>query len=91
MREHKALVRRQRASYRLVINKNSTRHLMLSSLKIKNFKSIVDLTLDLGRFNMLIGENGCGKTNILEALGMATSDELTNEDLFQRGLRVALQ
>jgi predicted ATPase len=65
---------------------------MLSSLTIRNFKSIVDLTLELGRFNMFIGENGCGKTNILEGLGMAAAAEgrrLGTEDLFMRGLRVA--
>lgn len=65
---------------------------MLSSLTIKNFKSIVDLTLELGRFNVFIGENGCGKTNILEALGMAagaSNQRLGIEDLTQQGLRVA--
>ena len=65
---------------------------MLASLTVRNFKSIVDLTLELGRFNVFIGENGCGKTNILEALAMAAgaaSDRLGNEDLFLRGVRVA--
>src|SRR5688572_23919843 len=65
---------------------------MLSSFTVKNFKSIVELTLELGRFNVFIGENGCGKTNILEALAMAAgaeSERLTNEDLFLRGMRVA--
>lgn len=65
---------------------------MLASLTVRNFKSIVDLTLELGRFNVFIGENGCGKTNILEALAMAAgvaSNRLGNEDLFLRGVRVA--
>lgn len=65
---------------------------MLASLTVRNFKSIVDLTLELGRFNVFIGENGCGKTNILEALAMAAgaaADRLGNEDLFLRGVRVA--
>lgn len=65
---------------------------MLSSLTIKNFKSIVDLRLELGRFNVLIGENGCGKSNILEALAMAAgaaAGRLENEDLFLRGMRIA--
>lgn len=65
---------------------------MLSSFTIKNFKSIVDLTLELGRFNVFIGENGGGKTNILEALAMAAglvSNRLANEDLIARGVRVA--
>ena len=41
---------------------------MISKIQIVNFKSIVDLTLELGRLNVFIGENGCGKTNILEAI-----------------------
>jgi energy-coupling factor transporter ATP-binding protein EcfA2 len=65
---------------------------MLTSLAVRNFKSIVDLTLELGRFNLLIGENGCGKTNILEALAMAAGAQagrLGNEELFLRGVRIA--
>lgn len=41
---------------------------MIAQISIKDYKSIVDLKLKLGRFNVLIGENGCGKSNILEAL-----------------------
>jgi predicted ATPase len=65
---------------------------MLTSITIKNYKSIVDLTLELGRFNLFIGENGGGKSNILEALAMiagAESNRLNNEDLIVRGVRVA--
>jgi predicted ATPase len=65
---------------------------MLTSITIKNYKSIVDLTLELGRFNLFIGENGGGKSNILEALAMIaanTSNRLTNEDLIARGVRIA--
>lgn len=65
---------------------------MLRTLTIKNFKSIVDLTLELGRFNVFIGENGCGKSNILEAVAMVAGvegDRLSNEDLMLRGMRVA--
>ena len=48
---------------------------MVSKVSIKNFKSVVDLELELGKVNVFIGENGCGKTNILEAitcLGVST-------------------
>src|SRR5687768_1422905 len=70
----------------------ASRNAMLASLTIRNFKSIVDLTLELGRFNVFIGENGCGKTNILEGLAMAAgaaANRLGNEDLFLRGVRIA--
>jgi predicted ATPase len=65
---------------------------MLSSFTIRNFKSIVDQTLDLGSFNVFIGENGCGKSNLLEAFAMAAAGltgKLTNEELYARGIRIA--
>lgn len=40
----------------------------LSSLTIKNFRGIEDLTLELGDLTVLIGENNTGKTSVLEAL-----------------------
>ncbi len=64
---------------------------MIQSVKIQNFKSIVDLDLPLGRFNILIGENGCGKSNILEAITFASAasvDQLDVHDLEKRGMRV---
>ena len=39
---------------------------MINSVSIKNYKSVVDVSLPLGRFNLQIGANGCGKSNILE-------------------------
>ena len=65
---------------------------MITQINIKNFKSIVDLALPLGRFNVLIGANGCGKTNVLEAIsfGVASiSNKLDNEFLGLRGIRLA--
>jgi predicted ATPase len=64
---------------------------MIKEITIKNFKSIDNLRLELGQFNVLIGENGCGKTNILEAIalgGAAAADKLDNEFLSSRGIRV---
>ena len=46
---------------------------MIDSITIKNFKSVQDLTLDLGRFNVLIGANGSGKSNILEAIAFGAA------------------
>ena len=63
---------------------------MIKSVQIKNFKSVVDLSLDLGTFNVLIGENGCGKSNILEAIafgGAASADKLDFEFFGSRGIR----
>ncbi len=64
---------------------------MITELKIENYKSIQDLTLGVGRVNVLIGENGCGKSNILEAITFAAAAEtnkLDKEFLNNRGIRV---
>lgn len=40
----------------------------IDKIHIQNFRGIQDLKIDLNpRFNLLIGENGSGKTAILEA------------------------
>lgn len=64
---------------------------MLSTIEIQNYKSIEKLELAPGRVNLLIGENGCGKSNILEAIAIAAAAEslkLDNEFLSNRGIRV---
>ena len=64
---------------------------MISNISIKNFKSVVDVSIPLGRFNLLIGANGCGKSNILEGIAMgaaASSDKLDYEYFANRGIRV---
>lgn len=64
---------------------------MIDKITIENYKSIEKLTLQLGRINVLIGENGCGKSNILEAIAMysaAINDKLDNEFLASRGIRI---
>ena len=43
---------------------------MISSLKIRNFKSILDADIELGNVNVFIGSNGSGKSNVLEAIGL---------------------
>lgn len=64
---------------------------MVKTIKMENFKSIQSLEIELGRVNVFIGENGCGKTNILEAITMgsaAAANKLDNEFLTNRGIRV---
>jgi energy-coupling factor transporter ATP-binding protein EcfA2 len=64
---------------------------MIRKVRIENFKSIADLTLELGRVTVLIGANGSGKSNILEAITFASAaaqNKLDNEFLISRGIRV---
>ncbi|WP_105440482.1 AAA family ATPase [Neorhizobium sp. T25_13] len=64
---------------------------MIERVEILNYKSITDLKLSLGAINVFIGENGAGKSNILEALALAGAAEarkLDNEFLASRGIRV---
>jgi predicted ATPase len=64
---------------------------MITEVQLRNFKSIQDLKLKLGRVTVLIGENGCGKSNILEAIALASAAstlKLDNEFLASRGVRM---
>ena len=47
---------------------------MIRELHINNYKFLHELTLDVGRFNVFIGENSCGKSNLLEAIALAATD-----------------
>lgn len=66
---------------------------MLTNITVKGFKSIHELTdLKLGCVNVLIGANGCGKSNLLEAIGLvsaAISGRVDNELLNRRGVRLS--
>lgn len=66
---------------------------MITEFRIENYKSIEKLSINLGRVNVFIGENGCGKSNILEAITLAsaaTQNKLDNEFLTSRGVRVTI-
>lgn len=64
---------------------------MIEEISISNFKSITSETINLSKVNVFIGENGCGKTNVLEAiatLGAAKDNALNINGLSVRGIRV---
>jgi len=64
---------------------------MIKQLTIKNYKSVVNQSFELGQFNVLIGANGCGKSNILEAIALAalsSSNKLDAELFSGRGIRL---
>ena len=64
---------------------------MITKVEIENYKSLENLSIELGRFNVLIGENGCGKTNILESLifsAAGAGEKVENDFIALRGGRV---
>ena len=42
--------------------------MLIQKIRIKNFRSIVDETIELGEYNCFVGRNDCGKSNVLKAL-----------------------
>ena len=63
---------------------------MLESLSVRTFKSLEDVTVDLGLVNVFIGANGSGKSNLLEALGVLSSaadGKVDDQSLKSRGVR----
>lgn len=44
--------------------------MLIQKIRIKNFRSIVDETIELGEYNCFVGRNDCGKSNVLKALNL---------------------
>lgn len=66
---------------------------MLSTFKVEGFKSLHEASVDLGAFNVFIGANGSGKSNLLEAIGVmgaAAFGSVEPETLRYRGVRPGL-
>jgi len=64
--------------------------MLIDKLTVRSFKSIVDQEIELGQFNVFIGANGSGKSNLLEALGVlsaAAFGRVDDESLLRRGVR----
>lgn len=49
--------------------------LRIKHIRIKNFRSIVDLSIDTDKMNILVGLNDAGKSNILKALNLFFNGE----------------
>ena len=46
----------------------------ITEVRIRNFRGIRSLDLELGRVTVLIGENNSGKTSVLDALKLCLRD-----------------
>ena len=63
---------------------------ILGRLHVERFKSLYDVTVDLGNVNVFIGANGSGKSNLLEAVGVigaAAYGSVDDQALLRRGVR----
>lgn len=64
---------------------------MIKEIKIKNFKSIKKTRFPLGRVNLVVGSNGSGKTNLLEAIAVCSAayqGSVDTNHLVRRGVRI---
>ena len=54
---------------------------MITQIRVQGFKSLYDVEVELGQVNVLIGANGSGKSNLLEAVGLlaATAYHLSDK------------
>lgn len=63
---------------------------MVKKFAVQGFKSLEDVELELGNLNVLVGANGSGKSNLLEAIGVlsaAADGKVTDQTLMNRGVR----
>ncbi len=47
--------------------------IMIQYIRIQNFRSVRDIALELGPLNIVFGPNGCGKSNIYNAIHLLTA------------------
>ena len=59
---------------------------MIHSIKIKNFQSLHDVKLELGKFTVIVGPSSSGKSAITRALKAVTSNAL-DSDYITRGAK----
>lgn len=58
--------------------------LLLTKIRIQNFRSIESMDINLGLTNLLIGQNNAGKSNFLKAINVAlgASNDVSEADIF---------
>ena len=59
---------------------------MIDRVHFENFKSLANVTLDLGRFTALVGANGCGKSSVLHGLHLLSQMGLKQPTDHDKGL-----
>lgn len=56
--------------------------LKIKNIKIKNFRSIVDIDIDTDKLNIFVGLNDAGKSNVLKALNLFFNGETEPGTIF---------
>jgi putative ATP-dependent endonuclease of OLD family len=58
--------------------------LQITQIRVKNFRSIESLDVKLTQNNVVLGQNNCGKSNLLRAVNIALTPNPTvsEEDIF---------
>ncbi len=49
----------------------------ISKVSIQNYRNFLSLELDVQPFTLIIGENNVGKTNLLNAIGLILSPDIS--------------
>jgi AAA15 family ATPase/GTPase len=57
---------------------------MLKRIRIQNFKSLQDVTLDLQQVNLFIGPNNSGKSNVLKAITSFGMNAVFAKDIYKK-------
>ncbi len=79
---------RGRASGRSAAKPNTLGH--LATVTVKDFKSLKDVSVELGQVNVFVGANGAGKSCLLEAIGIlsaCSAGAVDDQALLRRGVR----
>ncbi len=58
--------------------------MQLSALKVKHFRGVRKAELSFSETSLLIGENNCGKTSLLDAISLALSVNASPKPFFER-------
>jgi predicted ATPase len=58
-------------------------HPIIERLRVKNYRSLADVDIQLGPLNVLVGQNGSGKSNVIDVLRFV-------RDALMRGLDTAI-
>ena len=63
---------------------------MIKNIKINNFKSLKNVQLDLGQFNLLCGTNASGKSSLIQAVLLMAQNMDENNEIILNGELLSL-